>query len=92
MLSKKSFLADDKIFQPPLVGPMLGNVREHIESLQNDHRPSYSLQRLAATETTKTSEVRMLNREVGFALNNGHRQPALLGPFRAMNGYRGRSL
>jgi len=26
------------------------------------------------------AEVRMLNREVGFALNNGHRQPSLAGP------------
>ena len=26
------------------------------------------------------AEVRMLNREVGFALNNGHRQPSLSGP------------
>jgi hypothetical protein len=29
-------------------------VRDHIESQQNDHRPSYAPQRLAATETTKT--------------------------------------
>jgi len=31
------------------------------------------------------SEVRMLNREVGFALNNGHRQPRLAGPKSAMS-------
>ena len=28
----------------------------------------------------------MLNREVGFALNSGHCQPRLSGPFRAKNG------
>jgi len=27
----------------------------------------------------------MLNREVGFALNNGHRQPRLAGPKSAMS-------
>jgi hypothetical protein len=27
----------------------------------------------------------MLNREVGFALNNGHRQPRLAGPKSAIN-------
>src|SRR6476620_12405564 len=32
------------------------------------------------------SEVRMLNREVGFALNNGHRQPSLSGPKSAKTG------
>ena len=32
------------------------------------------------------SEVRMLNREVGFALNNGHRQPRLAGPKSATTG------
>ena len=41
MLSKKSFLADERNFSAPLVGPMRGNVRDHIESQQNDHRPSY---------------------------------------------------
>ena len=41
MLSKKSFLADEQNFSAPLVDPMLGNVRDHIESQQNDHRPSY---------------------------------------------------
>ena len=41
MLSKKSFLADEQNFSAPLVGPMLGNVRDYIESQQNDHRPSY---------------------------------------------------
>jgi hypothetical protein len=41
MLSKKSFLADEQNFSAPLVGPMWGNVRDHIESQQNDHRPSY---------------------------------------------------
>ena len=41
MLSKKSFLADEQNFSAPLVGPMLGNVKDHIESQQNDHRPSY---------------------------------------------------
>jgi hypothetical protein len=34
------------------------------------------------------SEVRMLNREVGFALNNGHRQPSLSGPKSAKGGSR----
>jgi hypothetical protein len=32
------------------------------------------------------SEVRMLNREVGFALNNGHRQPSRAGPKSARSG------
>src|SRR5258707_14663570 len=41
MLSKKFFLADERNFSAPLVGPMRGNVRDHIESQQNDHRPSY---------------------------------------------------
>ena len=41
MLSKKSFLADEQNFLAPLVDPMLGNVRDHIESQQNDHRPSH---------------------------------------------------
>ena len=41
MLSKTFFLADEQNFSAPLVGPMLGNVRDHIESQQNDHRPSY---------------------------------------------------
>ena len=41
MLSKKSFLADEQNFSAPLVGPMLANVRDHIESQQNDHRASY---------------------------------------------------
>jgi hypothetical protein len=41
MLSKKSFLADEQNFSAALVGPMPGNVRDHIESQQNDHRPSY---------------------------------------------------
>src|SRR6476469_1673651 len=41
MLSKKSFLADEQNFSALLVGPMRGNVRDHIESQQNDHRPSY---------------------------------------------------
>ena len=41
MLSKKSILADEQDFSAPLVGPMLGIVRDHIESQQNDHRPSY---------------------------------------------------
>ena len=41
MLSKKSFLADEQNLSAPLVHPMLGNVRDHIESQQNDHRPSY---------------------------------------------------
>src|SRR6478736_70955 len=40
MLSKRSFLADEQNFSAPR-GPMLGNVRGHIESQQNDHRPSY---------------------------------------------------
>ena len=40
MLSKKSFLADEQNFSAPLVGPMLGNVRDHIELQQTDHRPS----------------------------------------------------
>jgi hypothetical protein len=29
----------------------------------------------------------MLNREVGFALNNGHRQPRLAGPKSASTGH-----
>ena len=41
MLSKNPFLADEQNFSALLVGPMLGNVRDHIESQQNDHRPSY---------------------------------------------------
>jgi hypothetical protein len=41
MLSKKSFLADERNFSAPLVRPMRGNVRDHIESQKNDHRPSY---------------------------------------------------
>ena len=41
MLSKKSFLADEQNFSAPLVGPMLGDVRDHVKSQQNDHRPSY---------------------------------------------------
>src|SRR6476660_2959079 len=41
MLSKKSFLADERNFSAPLVGPMRGNVRDHIESQQNNHRPSF---------------------------------------------------
>jgi len=41
MLSKKSFLADERNFLAPLVRPMRGNVRDHIESQQNDRRPSY---------------------------------------------------
>jgi hypothetical protein len=52
MLSKKSFLADEQNFSAPLVGPTLGNVRDHIESQKNDH-DLHALQRLAATETTK---------------------------------------
>src|SRR6478736_3020378 len=40
-VKKKSFLADEQNFSAPLVGPMLGNVRDRIESQQNDHRPSY---------------------------------------------------
>jgi hypothetical protein len=32
------------------------------------------------------SEVRMFNREVGFALNNGHRQPSVSGPKSAKTG------
>ena len=54
MLSKKSFLADEQNFSAPLVGPMLGNVRDHIESRQNDTDLVHAIQRLAATETTKT--------------------------------------
>src|SRR6266446_10148027 len=40
--------------------------------------PSANL--LADVRVGSKSEVRMLNREVGFALNNGHRQPGLSGP------------
>jgi len=40
-VKKKSSLADEQNFSAPLVGPMLGNVRDRIESQQNDHRPSY---------------------------------------------------
>src|SRR4030081_225667 len=41
MLSKKSFLADARNFSAPPVRPMRRNVRDHIESQKNDHRPSY---------------------------------------------------
>ncbi len=41
MLSKKSFLADERNFSATLVRPMRRNVRDHIESQKNDHRPSY---------------------------------------------------
>jgi len=41
MLSKKSFPADEQNFSAALVGPLPGNVRDHIESQQNDHRSSY---------------------------------------------------
>jgi hypothetical protein len=36
--------------------------------------------------TASNSEVGMLNREFGFALNNGHRRPSLSGPKSAMCG------
>jgi hypothetical protein len=41
MLSKKSFLANERNLSAPLVRPMRSNVRDHIELQQNDHRPSY---------------------------------------------------
>jgi hypothetical protein len=41
MLSKKSFLADERNFLAPLVRPTRGNVRDHIESHKSDRRPSY---------------------------------------------------
>ena len=41
MLSKKSFLADERNFSAPLVRHMRGNARDHIESQKNDHRPSH---------------------------------------------------
>jgi hypothetical protein len=34
----------------------------------------------------------MLNREFGFALNNGHRRPSLSGPKSAMTGLMHRSI
>jgi hypothetical protein len=39
MLSKKSFLADERNFLAPLVRPTRCNVRDHIESHQSDRRP-----------------------------------------------------
>jgi hypothetical protein len=41
MLSKKSFLADERNVLAPLVRPTRGNVRDHIESQKNGHRPSH---------------------------------------------------
>jgi len=55
MLSKKSFLADEQNFSAPLVGPMLGQ-REgpHRIAAKRSQTFVHALQRLAATETTKT--------------------------------------
>src|ERR1035437_8168301 len=36
MLSKRSFLADERNFSVPLVRPTRGNVRDHIESHKSD--------------------------------------------------------
>jgi hypothetical protein len=41
MLSKKSFLADERNFSAPQVRHVRGNARDHIESQKNDHRPSH---------------------------------------------------
>src|SRR6185312_13082127 len=41
MLSKKSFLANERNVLAPLVPPTRGNVRDHIESHKSDRRPSY---------------------------------------------------
>jgi hypothetical protein len=41
MLSKKSFLANERNVLAPLVRPTRGNVRDHIESHKSDRRPSY---------------------------------------------------
>ena len=55
MLSKKSFLADEQNFSAPLVGPMLGQ-REgpHRIAAKRSQIFVQALQRLAATEPTKT--------------------------------------
>jgi hypothetical protein len=38
---KKSFLTDERIFLGPLVRCSCGDVRDHIVSHKNDHRPPY---------------------------------------------------
>src|SRR6266404_5574858 len=41
MLSKKSYLADERNFLAPLVRPTRGDVRDHIDSHKSDRRSSY---------------------------------------------------
>src|SRR5712671_8018494 len=41
MLSKKSFLADERNFLAPLVRATRGDVRDHIDSHKSDRRSSY---------------------------------------------------
>src|SRR5437867_1890612 len=41
ILLKKSFWGTNEIFQGPLVRPTRGDVRDHIDSLESDHRPSH---------------------------------------------------
>ena len=54
MLSKKSFLANERNVLAPLVRPTRGNVRDHIESHKKRSQTFvHALQRLAAAETTK---------------------------------------
>ena len=54
ILLKKSLLADERNFSGPLVRPTRGDVRDHIDSRESDHRPSHpfygALQRLRHQE------------------------------------------
>jgi hypothetical protein len=41
VLLKKSLLADERNFSGPLVRPPRGDVRDHVDSHEGDHRLSY---------------------------------------------------
>src|SRR5262249_56975141 len=45
MLSKKVFLAGEKIFSAPLVHPARADVGDHVESQEGNHRASYASDR-----------------------------------------------
>jgi hypothetical protein len=68
----------NKLFSAPLVGPMLGNVRDHIESQQNDDRPSYMHRGLRRPRQLKPDLARF-SELLNFRLFRQHRSNAEVG-------------
>jgi hypothetical protein len=58
IMLKKSFLTDERIFLGPLVRCSCGDVRDHIGSHKNDHRPSYRSYRALQRRRLLKSDIR----------------------------------